>query len=78
MSLTDDENHCTDFQEVNINNFKQIKNKAIKIGYADGVNDGREIFQKGFDQGYKDGLRTQFSTLDQFRYLLLKFKHLIN
>ena len=31
MSLTDDETHCTDFQEVNKNNFKQIKNKAIKV-----------------------------------------------
>ncbi|TMW45209.1 hypothetical protein DOY81_009699, partial [Sarcophaga bullata] len=49
------------------------KNIPFQIGYADGVNDGREsVFQKGFDQGYKDGLRTSFD-LDKFRYF---FKNL--
>ncbi|KAM7363696.1 uncharacterized protein ACRADG_000501 [Cochliomyia hominivorax] len=69
----DDEAIGGDFQEVNENNFQQIESKATKIGYADGVNDGREsVFQNGFDQGYKDGLRTGFD-LGKFRYF---FKNL--
>ncbi|XP_023292807.2 protein YAE1 [Lucilia cuprina] len=73
MLAMSDEADFTDFHEVNENNFEQIKNKATKIGYADGVNDGREsVFQNGFDQGYKDGLRTSFD-LEKFRYF---FKNL--
>ncbi|XP_065372132.1 uncharacterized protein LOC135964015 [Calliphora vicina] len=73
MLATNDEVNGTDFYEVNKNNFQQIKRKATKIGYADGVNDGREsVFQSGFDQGYKDGLRTSFD-LEKFRFF---FKNL--
>lgn len=69
MTFSDDEGDTVAFQEVGENEFQQIKNKATKLGYADGVNDGREsVFQKGFDQGYKDGICTSFD-LDKFKYL---------
>ncbi|XP_061400919.1 uncharacterized protein LOC133336655 [Musca vetustissima] len=67
MPLTCSEEEPRDFGEVEDINFQQIKNKAAKIGFADGVADGRDsVFQKGFDLGYKDGFRTSFE-IEKFR-----------
>ncbi|XP_073816949.1 uncharacterized protein [Musca autumnalis] len=68
MSLTDSDEEPRDIEDVEENYFQQIKNKAAKIGFADGVADGRDsVFQKGFDLGYKDGLRTSFE-IEKFRH----------
>ncbi|XP_039970444.1 uncharacterized protein LOC120782300 [Bactrocera tryoni] len=56
-SAIDDE----DFRKIADNNFQRIRNKSAKIGYADGVSDGKkETFQIAFNKGYSDGLRTGF------------------
>lgn len=40
----------------------------VQIGYADGIAEGKDsVFQKGFDLGYKDGLRTSFE-IEKFRH----------
>ncbi|XP_059218005.1 uncharacterized protein LOC131994902 [Stomoxys calcitrans] len=61
MPLTDDEVESGEKLNVGENSFKKIEDKATKIGYADGVAGGRDsVFQKGFDLGYMDGLKTGF------------------
>ncbi|XP_067618792.1 uncharacterized protein [Eurosta solidaginis] len=56
-SFSDDE----DFKKLTQANFRKIRNKSAKIGYADGVSNGQEeTFQSAFDMGYVDGLRTGF------------------
>lgn len=50
-----------DFRNITETNFQRIRSKSAKIGYADGVSDGKEeTFQKAFNKGYSDGLRTGF------------------
>ncbi|XP_005179951.1 uncharacterized protein LOC101901182 [Musca domestica] len=67
MPLTYSDGEPRDYEEAEENYFQQIKNKAAKIGFADGVADGRDsVFQKGFDLGYKDGFRTSFE-IEKFR-----------
>ncbi|XP_075148753.1 uncharacterized protein LOC142222480 [Haematobia irritans] len=68
MPLTDNELDADETFNISENNFERIQNKASKIGYADGVTDGRDsVFQTGFDLGYKDGLRTSFE-IEKYRH----------
>ncbi|XP_017475091.1 PREDICTED: putative tRNA 2'-phosphotransferase [Rhagoletis zephyria] len=62
-TLSDDE----DFKKVTEANFQKIRNKSNKLGYAEGLSDGKEaIFQTVFDNGYTHGLRTGFE-LEKYR-----------
>ncbi|XP_055373687.1 uncharacterized protein LOC129607022 [Condylostylus longicornis] len=48
-----------DFQNVAKLNLNKVSSGISKMGYSDGITEGREVmFQKGFDFGYKDGLKT--------------------
>ncbi|XP_018784631.1 PREDICTED: uncharacterized protein LOC108966287 [Bactrocera latifrons] len=69
-SAIDDE----DLGKIAENNFQRILQKSAKIGYADGVSDGKEeIFQIAFNKGYSDGLRTGFE-LEKYNALSLNLE----
>ncbi|KAH8268085.1 hypothetical protein KR018_012663 [Drosophila ironensis] len=49
----------SDFKAISSRSYQRAQDKVTKIGYVDGIADGREkVFQASFDQGYADGLKT--------------------
>ncbi|XP_055849877.1 uncharacterized protein LOC129914580 [Episyrphus balteatus] len=59
MSLTNGKK--SEFNNITENNLNRIHNTVSKVGYSDGITDGREsVFQNGFDTGYENGLATGF------------------
>ncbi|XP_055902962.1 uncharacterized protein LOC129939111 [Eupeodes corollae] len=59
MSLTDEKD--SEFSNITENNLNRIHNTVSKVGYSDGITNGREsVFQMGFDTGYEKGFATGF------------------